>query len=262
MTQGETLHSLLERIPESSIAALKADYPHLELGGRPSLAEKPVVMLVALTGTGKSTTLDHLSALREAGELSYRTDIPTRRELADRIVIPAAQCLLGEPVMPVSDRAERFRLTAAFAAHITGGFAAAYAWLGDTSDSSTPYLSDGIRGHGEIAHVLAHYPQWRIVELHIDTVTRLERLSHREDKFDNISGAPDVDFLPVDLHPHIIEGLQNGRITPAALRIVQAEASNYGTDPYPEEAANYQCIRTDGLSPKQVTQTVRRLLEG
>ena len=69
--------------------------------GRRSLGEHTLLMLVALTGTGKSTTLDILRARLGGNGTSV---IPSRRELADWIAIPTAQALAGEPIEPIRDR--------------------------------------------------------------------------------------------------------------------------------------------------------------
>ena len=70
-----------------------------------------MLMLVALTGTGKSTTLEILRERIGGRGLGI---IPTRREVADWIAIPLAQVLMGEAIAPVPDRVRRFALHPVF----------------------------------------------------------------------------------------------------------------------------------------------------
>ena len=97
---------------------LAEKYPLASLVGgdgfRP-LGEQALLMLVALTGTGKSTTLDLLRARLGSRSLDV---IPTRRELADWIAIPMAQTLAGEPIELIRDRRRRFAYTRRFAEQV------------------------------------------------------------------------------------------------------------------------------------------------
>ena len=98
---------------------LQEVYPHLEIPmadkyplvsltereGKRLLGNHALLMLVALTGTGKSTTL---RLLREEIGDSGAGVIPSRREVADWIAIPTAQALAGERIEPARDRVRRF----------------------------------------------------------------------------------------------------------------------------------------------------------
>ena len=57
-----------------------------ESAGRQPLGQHPVLMLVALSGTGKSTALE---LLRGRLGLASAEVIPTRRELTDWVSVPA-----------------------------------------------------------------------------------------------------------------------------------------------------------------------------
>src|SRR5690606_36730519 len=114
-------------------AMFQARYPNVRLHNAPEfvpLSQVQVCMVVGLTGTGKTTTLNALADLQHSGGTRYCDDIPERRELADLVIIPAAQVAAGEPVQPVRDREQRFELTRRFAQQVdSGGSAAAYGWL-------------------------------------------------------------------------------------------------------------------------------------
>ncbi|MDE2636232.1 MAG: hypothetical protein OXI30_07685 [Chloroflexota bacterium] len=241
---------------------LAEKYPTASLlpraGFRP-LGEQALLMLVALTGTGKSTTLELLRGRLSGGSASV---IPSRREIADWIAIPTAQTLAGEPIVPAPDRKLRFAYTGKFAEHVPGGMAAAFSWLYLADDRHQVLLSEGIRGENEIRYALRHFPRWQIVELSLNPLTRLRRLSGRRDEFDRAGGSADISFLPSGLQREALALFKAGEITGEALAIVQAESVNYGFDPFADGRgyANYHHIDVDGLSPAGVADAVRGIM--
>lgn len=238
-------------------------YPHLRFVpqvGDVSLDALPILMLVALTGTGKTTTL---RALQQRPTIAYRDDLPGRREIANLIVIPTAQILLGHSIRPITDREQRFFYTRTFAEHVAGGFATAYSWL-YTTPSTLPIISEGIRGASEIAYTLANIPRWHIAELTIDPLLRLQRLSNRDDPFDRITGdaaLADLSFLPQSIHATVRERLATGEVTRSALRIMQAEARNYGLHPFAGAHPRYRPIQSDDLTPRAIAEAITQQLE-
>ena len=157
---------------------LAEKYPLVSLSARAGyrpLGESQMLMLVALTGTGKSTTLEILRERIGGRGLGI---IPTRREVADWIAIPLAQVLVGEAIAPVPDRVRRFAYTRFFAEKVPGGMAAAFSWLHLSEAFDGPVLSEGIRGENELRFALDSFPNWRIVELTlhpIDALAAFER---------------------------------------------------------------------------------------
>ena len=253
---------------------LKADlaerYPNVRLTpetGFTPLADVPVLMVVGLTGTGKSTTLAQVAQMRSAGRLNYCDDIPDRRELADLIIIPTAQAIVSEQVRPIKDREQRFELTRRFAQQFdAGGSAAVYGWLHYQWDTHTPLLSDGLRGPGEIAYALKHYPRWQVCELWVDAVTRLRRLSNREDRFDflaNSSAVEDLSFLPEGRRLEVLHLLESGEVTPKAVITARAEAQNYGGAAFDPDnrTARYRCLQIDDMTPEAVAQAVAEFMQ-
>lgn len=242
---------------------LAEQYPLVRLvaraGFRP-LGDQALLMLVALTGTGKSTTLDLLRA--RSGEIGTGL-MPSRREIADWIVIPTAQALAGEPIVPVTDRRLRFAYTGRFAAGAPGGLAAAFSWLYFADDVDRLLLGEGIRGEREIGYALQNFPRWQIVELSLNPLTRLRRLSKRNEAFDRACGRADVSFLPHALRAEAARLYRAGEISAKALAIVQAEAANYGFDPFADGRAyaNYHRVDVDGRSPAEVAAAVTNILE-
>jgi hypothetical protein len=258
------------QLPDDLKAAFAERYPNARLtaeAGFAPLPDVPVCMVVGLTGTGKSTTLAKLAEMRSAGHLHYCEDIPDRRELADLVIIPTAQVMGGEPVRPIKDREQRFELTRRFAQQFeSGGSAAVYGWLYYRWDGRTPLLSDGLRGPGEIAYALAHYPRWQVCELWVDPVARLRRLSHREDRFDflaNSSAVEDLRFLPEGRRLEVMHLLESGEITAKAVITARAESHNYGGDAYDphNRTPRYRCLQMDNMTPADVAQVVADFIQ-
>ena len=88
----------LEKVFPKLRLPLAEKYPLVSLeecAGLRALGQHPLLMLVALTGTGKSTTLELLQRRLGTGCADV---IPSRRELTDWILIPLAQALADEPL--------------------------------------------------------------------------------------------------------------------------------------------------------------------
>jgi hypothetical protein len=244
--------------------SLRDNYPHVSLESTQDhhpLAECQVVMLVALTGTGKTTTLNKLAEISNDDVSDRMKIIPSRREVADWISIPTAQVLLGEPIEHVTDRVQRFHYTRMFAEHVSGGQARAFSWINVSTDYQGNILSEGIRGENEIRYALEHCHGWQIVELALHPIIRLKRLSSRDDVFDKAEGAGDVSFLPADLQEEARLHLISGEITPKALTIMHAESKSYGLFSFTDGDAydNYHRIDVDNLTPLQVAEKVAGL---
>jgi len=133
------------------------------------LPELPLLVLVGLTGVGKSSLLE---------ALAYPT-LPDRREVVDRYVLP----LLGATVQAL-DRAERFALTRRFRQTHPGGVAEALSQA--RTLPAWPLLFDGLRGEAEVAYALEHLPLAHFVVLEARDLTRLARLLGRGDRFDRV----------------------------------------------------------------------------
>ncbi len=258
------LESVLPEIPDEQAKSFFKHYPEISFTAQAEiqpLYAASVLMLVALTGTGKSTTLGQLEEYRISGAIHYQETIPSRRDIADFIIIPTAQKLLGETIQPVKDRVQRFFYTRTFAEHVQGGMAAAYSWLFLCSKDQTPIISEGIRGADEISFGLENCPHWHIVELTVNPITRLKRLSTRSSEFDRAAGTDEVSFLPMEIQGDVAQAIHSGEITPTALSIVRAEGGNYGLEPYNKHHPRYRCIDTEMLSPEEVANEVRHVLE-
>ncbi|WP_034385170.1 hypothetical protein [Deinococcus sp. YIM 77859] len=153
------------------------------------LAQLPLTVLVGVTGVGKSTAL---AALR-AADPGVRV-LPDRRALTDEVMI------LPRAGRPVTDRAERFRLTALYREEHPGGMAHALGTLSaDTRHWGTQLLFDGLRGREEVAYAAEHFPAWRFVALLAPDAVRVRRLLGRADAFDRLDRPSTSSDLRADL---------------------------------------------------------------
>ncbi len=266
MFDGKTtyLQHVLPAVPQAVKQGALANCPAISLvpvAGYVPLAECNITMLVGLTGTGKSTTLQ---ALRRAGRLTFHEGIPSRRQLADLILIPMAQHHQGVPITPVKDRVARFGYTRVFREQIApGGTAEAYTWF-DCNLPDAPILSEGVRGANEIDYVLQH-TRWRIIELWVNPVTRLKRLSDRREAFDAVGNADgtDLSFLSSEQAAQVRDLLATGAITPEAVTTVREESANYGAAPYDANTTDrYHCLTIDSLTPQQVADAITNWING
>lgn len=260
--QAFYLEQVWPRLDAKQRARLREHWPRVRLqpeAGFAPLGTLPLRMVCGLTGSGKSTTLD---ALRRAGRWQFRDDLPSRRDLADLVIIPAAQVHSGQAIAPVRDRSERFRWTQHFAQEVChSGSAAAFSWLHYRHEDESPLLSEGLRGAREIDAALRHCPRWRIVELWLEPLARLQRLSGRDAAFDALaSGSADLAYLPAAQQQRARELLAAGKISARALVIAGAEARNYGDAPCDGTAAGYRCLRMDALTPAAAARAAGEFL--
>lgn len=160
------------------VATLKALYNVAVNARAPSL-----LLLFGLTGAGKSTLVRQLLARRPEARL-----LPDRRTLADAVVLPEAQRLLGEPIAPVQDRVERFRLTAAYRRRWPEGMARAlHERLGGRGEAPEgPSIFDGLRGVEEARGAARLFPGASFLVVRASPATRVARLSGRGDAFDRL----------------------------------------------------------------------------
>lgn len=213
-----------------------------------SLADLPSAIIVGLTGVGKSTTLAAL-AQKQPGY----TLLPNRRDLTDRLIIPAVQAAEGAPIEPVSDRSQRFAYTRRYRERYPGGMSHALGQLQIAPAQMGSFLLfDGLRGADEVSHAVTSLPRAHFVALHAPDRVRVERLLQRNDRFDQVAlpekgepqqawpdlaalGALAAQALFSDAEQAALLSLvQQGDVTAdelrAKLRIVIEERRNY--DPY------------------------------
>lgn len=210
------------------------------------ITDAPLLILVGVTGVGKSTTL---AALKEAGFVYLL--LPDRRALTDDLIIARIQAEDGEPLRTVTDRGERFAYTRRYRERYGGGMAHALTSLRvDTAAAAAAIagqqhlLFDGLRGADEVRYAAAHLPQARFLVLDAPDVVRVERLLTRRDAFDQIAATTQIDvanlfadlpgvdeFFTLAEQQHLLSLVVHGRASAEDLRaklaIVVTERRNY-----------------------------------
>lgn len=146
------------------------------------LSDRPALVLVGLTGAGKTTTVERLACSAPLAAV-----LPDRRALTDRLILPA----MTGATTPVSDRVERFRLTAAFKERHPGGMGEVLSWLLlPPGLPPGPVLFDGLRGEAEVSAAATTLPRAWFLVLDCPPEGRLWRLCGRNDPFDHAGAGP------------------------------------------------------------------------
>jgi hypothetical protein len=221
--------------------------PHLAIGsyaepGWRAIHSLPLLVLVGVTGVGKSTLLAEL-----AQHVPEHLLLPDRRQLTDELIISAMQAAGGLPIEPVNDRGLRFAFTRRYREEHEGGMAHALAQLWVHADAPNLLIFDGLRGENEVRYASVALPQARFVMLHAPDIVRLQRLLGRGDAFDRVDvatlthenatnfaelGLPEAsDIFNSADETTIVNWLQQGFVTvdelAAKLQIVMAERRSY-----------------------------------
>ena len=234
------------------------------------IVERDLLILVGLTGVGKTTTV---RALREC-VLAFDL-LPNRRALTDEHMIGWLQDRDGQPRTPVVDRAERFALTRRYREIHPGGMAHVLAGLCDGEWSSPLLVFDGLRGVSEVLAAARELPRSRFLVLTAPHGVRLLRLLGRDDDFDTIGRASsarvDADFGLVEsqVREQVRQLVESGDLDPAEvsakLSILEREHENYSQDVVlaglrqiaPERIIE---ARTECESPLRIASRVRATL--
>jgi hypothetical protein len=147
----------------------------------------PLIIMVGLTGVGKSTTL---ALLKERLDFSL---LPDRRKITDEIIIASLQQADGQAPALVTDRVKRFEYTARYRTQHPGGMAYALSQVAvDPGRVNSPLLFDGLRGLNEVQHAAGYFPKARFIILDAPDLVRLARLLRRDDAFDSTKLPPDL----------------------------------------------------------------------
>ncbi|WP_337869196.1 hypothetical protein [Meiothermus sp.] len=205
-------------------------YP-LYLPGEPApsntlrLPEVPLLILVGLTGVGKTSLIE---------QLGFAT-LPDRRELVDRYVFPLYGQRAGQPL----DRSERFALTRRFRQEHPGGVAEILTQ--SRTLPAWPLLFDGLRGEDEVRFALEQLPKSFFIVLEARDLTRLSRLLTRGDVFDRVH----IDNSDLASLRELAQGvLSEGELEEALRWNVSAQDLTAKLKIVAEERKNYDPNRT------------------
>lgn len=228
-------------IPEIKIDYLTIDptNPNTKPARWIKLSDTKLLIIVGVTGVGKSTTV----AAMAAGGLSYSL-LPNRRELTDRFMISFLQQQQDELLALVQDRSSRFEYTRRYRQQFPGGMGHTLAQLSIDQNMLTAewLIFDGLRGENEVAYAAEWLPNARFLMLDAPDYIRVQRLLKRNDAFDQIGSAGsesihladlgDVNslFSETDLQK-LLQLVDRGEVTLDELRgkleIVKKERQNY-----------------------------------
>lgn len=221
------------------------------------LPEIPLLILVGLTGVGKTSLIE---------QLGFAT-LPDRRELVDRYVFPLYDYAAGHQL----DRSERFALTRRFRQEHPGGVAEILAK--SRTVPAWPLLFDGLRGEDEVHFALKHLPKSFFIVLEARDLTRLSRLLTRGDAFDRVR----IDSSDLHTVQELAQGvLSEGELEEALgwnvsaqdltakLKIVAEERKNYdpaGTKQALQGSPRALFLDTETLGVVQEAAAIRKFVE-
>lgn len=145
---------------------------------------QPLLILVGLTGVGKSTTVQ---ALINQG-LAFHL-LPNRRVLTSRLIVAPLLQEEGKPIRELS-RMERLPYVRRYRTRYPGGMAHALSqWQIEPAQRGHLFLFDGLRGENEIRYAVGFNPLATFVFLHAPDIIRIQRLLKRRDPYDQM-GSP------------------------------------------------------------------------
>ncbi len=159
-------------------------YPQIELKSPLateglSILTQPLLIIVGLTGVGKTTILN---ALKKTG--FQFTLLPNRRHITDDVIIPTVTQRQGTKTLC---RIERLNYTRQFRQRFSGGMAYALSLLKVHSSVTFPLIFDGLRGENEVTYAAKTFKNAQFILLDAPDSLRLERLLIRQDVFDQIN---------------------------------------------------------------------------
>lgn len=222
-----------------------------------SLRELPVLIMVGVTGVGK-TTLSNL--LREERDFYL---LPGRRELTTKVIIPTMQHReSGEDKTP--NRVERFNYTRRYRKVHPGGMGYLLSELKIRARAEEMLLFDGLRGQKETEFAVKNLSQALFVVLTAPDSIRVKRLLNREDDFDSWGVEEskleeeelDMIFSPTEKE-QLREEIEAGEINPTDLKekveIILKEQENYKPQETKKNLLNLAPQRTIHLDSKRLT---------
>lgn len=148
--------------------------------GWQSLVTQPLLIIVGLTGVGKSTVLSNLTE-----ESLDFTLLPNRRTLTDEVII--SQRTEKEQSLLELCRIQRFNYTRQYREKFPGGMAHVLTqlWV-NPLQVKTQLIFDGLRGKNEVCFAIKALPHAKFIVLDAPNKVRLQRILKRNDAFDSI----------------------------------------------------------------------------
>ncbi|NES73007.1 MAG: AAA family ATPase [Okeania sp. SIO2D1] len=155
-----------------------------------SIKNEAIVIIVGLTGVGKSTVIN---TLIESG-LDF-TLLPNRRTLTTELIIPNIRVTNEQNVQTIC-RIERFKYTRQYQKSFPGGMGHILTQLQvNPSLINRPLIFDGLRGENEVTYAANTLKKAKFIILDASLSVRLKRLLTRNDAFDRITKYPDNEVV-------------------------------------------------------------------
>ncbi|MEB3277819.1 MAG: AAA family ATPase [Lyngbya sp.] len=150
-----------------------------------SLAKQPLLIIVGLTGVGKSTVISNLTE-----ESLDFTLLPNRRTLTDEIIIP--EMAEDERNLSYFCRVQRFNYTRLYRQKFPGGMAHVLSqlWI-NPQQVKTQLIFDGLRGKDEVNYAVKAFCDAKFIVLDAPNKVRLQRILKRNDAFDSVNVVGD-----------------------------------------------------------------------
>ena len=179
-------------------------------GAQPSgwrmLADLPLVVLVGVTATGKSTVLRTLTGL----DLAY-TLLPDRRTLTNLVMIAPLRQGTQDQNRPLG-RVDRYPYLRRFLQEHPGAMGDILASMSVAPSMPVPLLFESLRGVNEVQAAATALPSARFIMLHAPDAVRIQRLLNRADPHDaveNSSPAPLPEGAPLSFAALGVPGATN-----------------------------------------------------
>ncbi|MDY7022041.1 MAG: AAA family ATPase, partial [Cyanobacteriota bacterium] len=145
------------------------------------ISTQPLLIIVGLTGVGKSTVISNLTE-----ESLDFTLLPNRRTLTDEIIIST---VAQNEQYSLNCRVQRFNYTRQYRQKFPGGMAHVLSQLWINPQQVKPQLLfDGLRGKNEVSYAATAFPNAKFIVLEAPNKVRLQRIIKRNDAFDAVKG--------------------------------------------------------------------------
>jgi hypothetical protein len=248
--------------------------------GWKAITNFPLIIIVGVTGTGKTTFTNNLVEAGYDFEL-----LPDRRDLTDQLIIAPLQREDHQEVRALP-RMQRVPYIRHYQQRHPAGLAYAISQLYvDPAVCSKFLIFNGLRGESEVQYSIDASPKSQFIVLDASNIVRAKRLLERKDSYDRTSkykqenlsmlekaasfdalGVPEAaEIFSLDEEQSLLEMTRNGNVTVAELRdilqLLCVERSLYNKDETiatllslaPERTL---VIDTTTLNPKEVTKKI------
>ena len=217
--------------------------------GWQAITSLPLIIIVGVTGTGKTTLINNLANVGYDFEL-----LPDRRNLTDQLIITPLQREDNQDVRTLP-RMQRVPYIRRYKQRHPAGLAYAISQLYvDSASCNKFWIFNGLRGESEINYAIDAFPKAQFIVLDASNIVRAQRLLKRKDPYDRMTkfkqdnnsmleevdsfaalGIPEAaKFFSFDEEQMLLEMARNGSVTLQELRdilqLLCVESSLYNKD--------------------------------